>query len=104
MLTEGSIQARYRAIGPVVDERVRRLVLAAEALAAGRGGQAAVARATGASRGTIRRGIRELGQPTGGAEKGRMCGQRVVPCPKVDVSLVLCGHSILVVQTPEHWR
>ena len=31
----------------------------------------AVARATGASRGTIRRGIRELGQPAVGAAKGR---------------------------------
>ena len=51
---------------------MRRLVLAAEASAAGRGGQAAVARATGASRGTIRRGIRELGQPAVGAAKGRI--------------------------------
>ena len=51
---------------------MRRLVLAAEASAAGRGGQAAVARATGASRETIRRGIRELGQPAVGAAKGRI--------------------------------
>ena len=72
MIVEGAIQARYQAIAPVVDERVRRLVLAAEASAAGRGGQAAVARATGASRGTIRRGIRELGQPAVGAAKGRI--------------------------------
>ena len=56
-IVEGAIQARYQAVAPVVDERVRRLVLAAEASAAGRGGQAAVARATGASRGTIRRGM-----------------------------------------------
>ena len=42
MIVEGAIQARYQAIAPVVDERVRRLVLAAEASAAGRGGQAAV--------------------------------------------------------------
>ena len=72
MIVEGAIQARYQAIAPVVDERVWRLVLAAEASAAGRGGQAAVARATGASRGTIRRGIRELGQPAVGAAKGRI--------------------------------
>ena len=70
MITEGAIQARYQAVAPFVDERVRRLVVAAEALAAGRGGQAAVARATGASRGTIRRGIQELGQPAAGAAKG----------------------------------
>lgn len=72
MIAQDAIQGRYQAIAPAVDERVRRLVLAAEALAAGRGGQAAVARATGASRGTIRRGIRELGQPAAEAEKGRI--------------------------------
>ncbi len=72
MIAEHAIQARYQAIAPAVDERVRRLVLGAEALAAGRGGQGAVARATGASRGTIRRGIRELGQPAAEAEKGRI--------------------------------
>ena len=72
MIAEHAIQARYQAIAPAVDERVRRLVLGAEALAVGRGGQGAVARATGASRGTIRRGIRELSQPAAEAEKGRI--------------------------------
>ena len=72
MIDEAAIHSRYKAIASVVDERVRRLVLGSEALAAGRGGQAAVARATGASRGTIRQGVRELGQPTAGAEKGRI--------------------------------
>src|SRR3972149_3355796 len=71
MTAEEAIQARYQAIAPVVDERVRRLVLGAEALAAGRGGQVAVARAPGAAPRTIRRGIRELGEPTAGPEKGR---------------------------------
>ena len=51
---------------------MRRLALGAEAQAIGRGGQAAVARATGASRGTIRQGMRELGQANGGGEKGRI--------------------------------
>lgn len=72
MTAEEAIQGRYQAIAPVVDERVRRLVLGAEALAAGRGGQAAVARATGAAPGTIRRGIRELGEPTARPDKGRI--------------------------------
>jgi transposase len=72
VIDEAAIHSRYQAIASVVDERVRRLVLGSEALAAGRGGQAAVARATGASRGTIRQGVRELGQPTAGAEKGRI--------------------------------
>jgi transposase len=72
VIDEAAIHSRYQAIASVVNERVRRLVLGSEALAAGRGGQAAVARATGASRGTIRQGVRELGQPTAGAEKGRI--------------------------------
>ncbi len=72
MIDEGAIQRRYQAIASVVDERVRRLVVGAEALAIGRGGQAAVARATGVSRRTIRQGMRELGQGTGGGEKGRI--------------------------------
>lgn len=69
MLDEGAIRDRYQAIAPAVDERVRRLILAAEAVAAGRGGQAAVARVTGASPATIRRGIAELADPGGGRKR-----------------------------------
>lgn len=72
MIDEAAIHGRFQAIAPLVDERVRRLVLGAEALAAGRGGPGAVARATGASRGTIRRGIRELGEASEPAERGRI--------------------------------
>ena len=54
---------RYGALSAALDERSRRLLLGAEAAAAGRGGQAAVARATGASPATIRRGLGELGEP-----------------------------------------
>ena len=57
-----TITARYARLcskGPV-DERTRRLWAAAEARAAGRGGIAAVAKATGISESTIRRGLREL--------------------------------------------
>src|SRR5262245_60844596 len=45
---------------PFIDERGRRLVAAAEAVAAGRGGIAAVSLATGVARSTIGRGIDEL--------------------------------------------
>lgn len=72
MIDEGAIRRRYQVLAPVVDERVRRLVLAAEASAVGRGGQATVARATGVSRRTIRQGIRELDLPSLGAERGRI--------------------------------
>ena len=72
MIDEAGIRHRYQALAPVVDERTRRLVVAAEALAIGRGGQVAVARATGVSRPTIRRGIRELRQPETAADAGRI--------------------------------
>jgi len=48
------------------------LMVAAEALAIGRGGQLAVARATGVSRTMIQRGIREVRHPELQAPKGRV--------------------------------
>ena len=72
MIDEAGIRHRYQALAPVVDERTRRLVVAAEALAIGRGGQVAVARAAGMSRPTIRRGIRELREPETAADAGRI--------------------------------
>ena len=60
MIDEDAIRTRYEALAGVLDERARRLFLGAEARAAGRGGQAAVARATGASVTTIRRGLGDL--------------------------------------------
>src|SRR5256885_2833158 len=47
-------------------------MVAAESLAIGRGGQVAVARATGVSRTTIQQGIRELQRPELRAVKGRI--------------------------------
>ncbi|MGI8828497.1 MAG: ISAzo13 family transposase [Candidatus Limnocylindria bacterium] len=72
MIDEGAIRTRYRALAPVLDERARRLLLGAEAVAAGRGGQAAVAGATGASAATIRRGMTELGEPAADLARGRI--------------------------------
>ena len=60
MEEENAIRRRCEILEPVLDERARRLVLAAEAEALGRGGIAAVSRATGASRPMISRGIAEL--------------------------------------------
>jgi hypothetical protein len=67
-----AIRQRYDTLAGVVDERTRRLVVAAEALAIGRGGQVAVARATGVARTTIQQGIRELRQPELRAGRGRI--------------------------------
>jgi Rhodopirellula transposase DDE domain len=55
-----AIKRRYEALRPVLDERGRRRFAAAEALTAGRGGIAAVSKATGIARSTIGYGLREL--------------------------------------------
>jgi hypothetical protein len=63
MSDEESIRRRFKLIGGMLDERLRRYVAAAEALAIGRGGVSIVSRATGMSRGTIQAGVTELKQP-----------------------------------------
>src|SRR5579862_8685636 len=55
-----AMRVRFEALGPVMDERVRRQWAGAEATAAGRGGIAAVAAATGMSPTTVRAGVREV--------------------------------------------
>ena len=72
MVDEAGIRRRYEMLGGAVDERVRRLFVATESLAIGRGGQIAVSRATGVSRTTIQQGIRELQRPELRAVKGRV--------------------------------
>jgi transposase len=58
-----AITARYKALKPVLDERARRLVVAAESQAVGKGGISSVSKATGVSRPVIRQGIAELKDP-----------------------------------------
>jgi len=72
VVDEAGIRERYQVLAGVVDERVRRLMVAAESLAIGRGGQVVVARATGVSRTTIQQGIREVLEPEVHAGKGRI--------------------------------
>ena len=54
------IQQRFRSLSVFLDERMRRLVAAAESDAIGYGGVSAVARATGVSRRAITEGLKEL--------------------------------------------
>ena len=63
MSDERAIGERFRALAGSLDERQRRLWAAAEARAAGYGGIAAVARASGIAENTIRKGLRELDSP-----------------------------------------
>jgi DNA-binding phage protein len=75
MIDEIAIRSRYKATGPCLDERGRRLFAAAEARAAGHGGIAAVSRATGIARSTIGRGLDDLGASAiAGAVKVRRAG------------------------------
>jgi transposase len=60
VVDETAIGERYRAMRGVLNERSRRRWAAAEARSAGRGGIAAVVRATGISESTVRRGLAEL--------------------------------------------
>jgi transposase len=65
VIDEDAIRSRFQMLAGEFDERRRRLWAAAEARSAGRGGVAAVARATGLSVETVRRGVAELeaGEP-----------------------------------------
>ena len=60
MVDEGPIRERWLIVRDELDERGRRLWAAAEARSHGRGGIAAVVRATGISEATVRRGIKEV--------------------------------------------
>jgi transposase len=60
VIDDGLIGERFRALAPELNERARRFWAASEARVLGRGGVAAVARASGISENTIRKGIGEL--------------------------------------------
>ena len=74
-----AIRVRYETLSPFLNERERRLFAASEALSAGRGGIAAVSRASGIARSTIGRGLAELrdgGSPTAGRVRRRGGGSK----------------------------
>lgn len=73
MIDHAAIKLRYEALDPLLDERGRRRFAAAEALAAGLGGVAAVSQITGIARSTIGRGLAELrGEAAPEAASGRV--------------------------------
>jgi|SRR5580693_4321957 transposase len=72
VVTAGMLAAKYEAILPHLDERQRRLMLAAEARMLGRGGIRLVARAAGVSEVTVSLGVAELeagAEPLGRARR-----------------------------------
>jgi hypothetical protein len=76
VVSAADIQHRFRSLSPFLDERMRRLVAAAESEAIGYGGVTLVARATGVSRRAITEGMKELRQP-GSAGEDRSTPVRV---------------------------
>lgn len=73
---EDGIRNKYKALAPILNERVRRQWAATEALALGHGGIATVSRATGLARNTITSGIQELelGKDSAPREQVRRAG------------------------------
>jgi len=65
------VKLRFDVLSPLLDERARRLLVAAESEALGPRGVSAVARATGVSRRVIRQGMADLKQPSR-VEPGRV--------------------------------
>lgn len=63
MTREDTLQERWEAMAPHLDERRRRLVAASEAISSGYGGIANAARASKMARSTIGRGLKELAAP-----------------------------------------
>ena len=71
---EATLVAKWATMGPVLDERGRRLWAAAESVALGYGGDSVVSAATGLARGTIRAGRAELAQGVTASHRVRRAG------------------------------
>lgn len=74
MLTAQQLITKLRNVLPHLNERQKRLVLAAEAKALGWGGVSRVAQATGVSRGTIHKALEEIESPPHVSERIRKPG------------------------------
>jgi len=90
VIDERLIGDRFRALAPELNERARRIWAASEARVLGRGGIAAVARASGISENTIRKGMREIdaGERLEGGRVRRRGGGRK-PIGETDPELVV---------------
>lgn len=87
-MTEERIKHRYEALRPFLDEKQRRLLAGAEAIAYGPGGQRRVAIVLGMSARTVSHGMRELAHPdTVASERVRRPGGGRKPTTAVDPNL-----------------
>lgn len=72
MVSDEDLRNKYAGIIPLLDERQRRLIAAADAISLGRGGVSKIARTSGLSRTTVHTGIAELregGEPKEGIRR-----------------------------------
>jgi transposase len=101
------VRQRFAALEPVLDEKSRRLLAAAESKALGRGGISAVSKTTGVSRQVIRQGLRELEQsPTHPAGRIRRPGGGRKSARQKDPTLVADLEKLVEPTTrgdPESW-
>jgi transposase len=112
MHDDAAIRRRFELLEGTLDERMRRLVAAAEAEVLGFGGASVVARATGVSRRAIRRGLRELRQtssprtPEGGVRRpggGRKKTVDVDPTLKSDLEQLVNPTARGDPESPLRW-
>jgi hypothetical protein len=85
---ESVLAVKFARLLPHLDERQRRLAVAAEVAAVGRGGVSAVARASGLSRPTVYRGLAELDGPVLGSGWVRAAGDGRKRLVQIDPGLV----------------
>ncbi len=88
METDTGLAEKFATILPHLNERQRRLLVAAEARALGRGGISRVARASGISRPTIQTALRELDQPAPVPHRVRHPGGGRKPARDTDPTLL----------------
>jgi transposase len=87
MIDEEEIRRRFQLLSPYLDEKTRRLAVAAEAKVIEPGGISVVSRATGVARLTIRRGLEELTVPPGTHSGIRQSGGGRKKTVDVDLTL-----------------
>jgi hypothetical protein len=110
MIETNTITRRFQLLAGMLDERTRRLVAAAEALSIGRGGNVAVARATGISRRAIQQGIKELLEdvsPGAGRVRRKGGGRKKTvlkdPSLRDDLERMVAPTSQGNMESPLHW-
>ena len=98
-VTDEDVARRYELVRPHLDEKARRLVLGAEAVALGRGGTKRVAEATGAHPDTVARGRREVqsAEPQDGRIRRPGAGRR--PLVETDPGLLQALEALVEPQT-----